>query len=166
MQNFNKTHPELKSGEVFHCNSIKRDFEALIFKTKRMGEISFTRDGKVLSINHSPWNKSLFPVFVNSKEVANFTDIPQNFKEGDSVIFYNSEVLLRGTIKEEHKLLWIIEDFDGCEYTLEKETVITNCLVPNYLKPYDEETYNLMKFKMEESQNLILSCNNLWKSLR
>ena len=166
MQNFNKTHPELKTGEVFLENAIKRDFDKVALKTKRMGETAYARDGENLAKNHSFWNKSLLPVFANAKEIANFTDIPQNFKEGDSVIFYNSEVLLRGTIKEEHKLLWIIEDFDGCEYILEKETVISNCLVPNYLKPFDEETYNLMKLKMEESQFLILSCNNLWKSLR
>ena len=158
--NFNDRHPELRPGEKWVGNMRDIHFEESEFKTKRLGETSF-------ALNGQPLNDELFaPMFVNAKEIANFTDIPQNFKEGDSVIFYNSEVLLRGTIKEEQKLLWIIVDFDGCEYTLEKETVINNCLVPNYLKPYDEETYNLMKLKMEESCCLILSCNNLWKTLR
>ena len=153
--NFNDRHPELRPGEKWVGNNRAIDFEVSEYKTKRLGETSF-------ALNGQPLNDELFsPMFVNAKEIANFTDIPQNFKEGDSVIFYNSEVLLRGTIKQDNKCSWTIVDFAGCEYILEKETVINNCLVPNNLKPYDEETYNLMKFEMEESQNLILSCNNL-----
>lgn len=75
MPDFNKTHPELRKGEVFLTNASERDaldsedrvssWDSIGWKTKRKGEFSYDIHGKPLGYH---WPNS-FPVFVRRKEL-------------------------------------------------------------------------------------------------
>lgn len=56
-------HPEQQEGEVFFGNCIadRDDFDRISWKTKRMGNIAYERDGKILPRLH--------PVFVKKSEL-------------------------------------------------------------------------------------------------
>ncbi len=59
----NFTHPELQKGEVFFTNADLSQFNALEFKSKRMGKVAYDGNGNMQ--NHENW----FPVFINNTEV-------------------------------------------------------------------------------------------------
>lgn len=59
------THPELHESEVFFTNADLSQFNALEFKSKRMGKVAYDGNGNMQ--NHENW----FPVFLNKKEVEN-----------------------------------------------------------------------------------------------
>lgn len=67
MPDFNKTHPELRNGEVFITNASEEDdgWDSIGWKTKRKGEFSYDIHGKPLGYR---WPDS-FPVFALRKEL-------------------------------------------------------------------------------------------------
>jgi hypothetical protein len=56
-------HPEKRNNEIFFTNSSMTRFDALEFKTKRIGENAYDGDGNMLDI------KDWFPVFIESEEL-------------------------------------------------------------------------------------------------
>ena len=71
---FNQTHPELREGEIFLCNvggnfDVFRDrfmpihevFDSIGWKSKRIGSVAYTRDGKPI--------KNMRPIFVERVEL-------------------------------------------------------------------------------------------------
>ncbi len=59
----NFTHPELQKGEVFFTNADLSQFNALEFKSKRIGKVAYDGKGNIQE------NEDWFPVFLNNKEV-------------------------------------------------------------------------------------------------
>ena len=60
---FDKKHPELEKNEIFLMNlKNKNAFDILAYKTKRIGKIAYTENGKPIE------NTGIFPVFVNEEE--------------------------------------------------------------------------------------------------
>jgi len=61
-QDFNKSHPERRSDEVFLANVPDEDWARLPWETKRIGKTAFDFDGNRIS--------NVRPVFVAKKEVG------------------------------------------------------------------------------------------------
>ena len=61
---FNDKHPELEDGEIFIGNVSEQFYHHNIgWKTKRMGNVTYTVDGKIIKSVYS-----MVPVFIQKKE--------------------------------------------------------------------------------------------------
>ena len=58
------THPELQEGEVFVGNFTRRKFEQSTWKSKRLGEVAYRKDGTVVPEQ----GNYLFPMFISRQE--------------------------------------------------------------------------------------------------
>lgn len=63
-------HPELQDGEVFLTNTYIDDFDRIQWKTKRMGEQAYDKNGKPV-----PGYSGIYPVFVQKSEYEKFPPI-------------------------------------------------------------------------------------------
>jgi hypothetical protein len=59
-RNYNKTHPELRDGEMFLTNCVEETYDPIGWNTKRMGAVAYTTGGVPLP--------KYRPVFVQRKE--------------------------------------------------------------------------------------------------
>lgn len=57
------THPELHESEVFFTNADLSQFNAMEFKSKRLGKVAYDGKGNIQHVEN--W----FPVFLNNREV-------------------------------------------------------------------------------------------------
>ena len=73
------THPEQKDAETFFMNVHQKDFDALTYKSKRMGTVAYDGNGKKLK--HEDW----FPVFLATTEVTetdkSISDLRRGWRE-------------------------------------------------------------------------------------
>ncbi len=62
MQKFNKTHPELREGEVFLTNvDDTEDYSYISWKSKRKGYVAYSKSGEILEY--------MRPIFVEKSEL-------------------------------------------------------------------------------------------------
>lgn len=58
--NVNDNHAEIMPGEMFLTNTDNENYNKISYKTKRMGNVAYTKDGRCV--------KGVFPVFVQEEE--------------------------------------------------------------------------------------------------
>lgn len=63
LKNFNKTHPELREGEIFLANCSESDFRIMTWQTKRCGRIAYDFHGNKITY------LGVYPVFIKLEEL-------------------------------------------------------------------------------------------------
>lgn len=59
---FNTAHPECADGEIFLTNSTSKSYTLIGWKTKRLGNVAYCKNGDIIP-------RKYFPVFVKRAEV-------------------------------------------------------------------------------------------------